>query len=379
MKRLGCAAFLLLCLLPGLALADGEVGVITKLSGDVELMRGDQVLAAEAGVNLMPDDVVRTGEDASVQIDMDDGSSFAMGANSSLHIKEYRMREDHSIVAAAIDKISGWMRFAVAKLYHADYYRFQMPTAVLGVRGTEGVLNVEGEGDNVQSNIMLDEGDVDVAERVEKGRLFGNRLRLRSGEYAYRHAGRMLLMRRHLPEQLRQRMPAFVKARLVRRVKFLKQRGIRPRRIEGRLFRMHRREPKGPVMRRMEQPSMRRMQRPPAMRLRGPATRRMQRPMMRRMENPPGMRLQGPAMRQMEKPSAMQRMESQPGMMRPEKPAMRQAEKPVLKQQGGPATMQQDDSATMQQDGAVTRAPAGPAARPLLKERRRRLLQFRSN
>jgi hypothetical protein len=332
MRRFAVAVFVLLSLLPGLALAEGEVGVITEVSGEAELMRGDQVLAAEAGVNLMPGDVVRTGDDATVQIDMDDGSSFAMGAKSSLHIKEYRMREDHSIIAAAIDKISGWMRFAVAKLRQADYYRFQMPTAVLGVRGTEGVLNVEGEGDNAQSNIMLDKGDVEVAERVENGRLFGNHLRLRDGEYAYRRAGRMLLMQRHFPERLRQRMPAFVKARLVRRVRFLKRRGIRPRRIEGRLFRMHRR----PIMRRMERPAMRRMERPSEMRPEGPA--------MRRMGGQPGMRPEGPAMRRKK----------------------------------APATMQQDGSETMQQDGSTTRQLEGPKAKRL-KERRRRFLRFRSN
>jgi hypothetical protein len=242
MRRFVLSVCVLLCWLPGTALADGEVGVITQVSGEAELMRGDQVYAAEIGVNLLPGDIVRTGDNATAQIDMDDGSSFAMGADSSLRVHEYRMRQDHSIIAAAIDKISGWMRFAVAKLRHADYYRFQMPTAVLGVRGTEGVLNVEGVGDSAQSNIMLDKGDVDVAEGVKNGRLFGKRLRLRDGEYAYRRAGRILSMRRHFPEQLQRRMPAFVKARLERRVRFLKRRGIRPRRIEGRSFRRHRRD-----------------------------------------------------------------------------------------------------------------------------------------
>jgi hypothetical protein len=241
MRRLIWAVFVLLVWAPGLALADGEVGVITEVSGDAELMRGDQVLAAETGVNLIPGDVVRTGDDATMQIDMDDGSSFALGAKSSLRVQEYRMREDHSIVAAAIDEISGWMRFAVAKLRQADYYRFKMPTAVLGVRGTEGVLNVEGEGINLQSNVMLDKGDVEVAEHVDNGRLSGNRVRLTDGEYAYRRVGRMLAMQRHFPERLQQRMPAFIKARLMRRVRFLKRRGIEPRRIEGRLFRMDRR------------------------------------------------------------------------------------------------------------------------------------------
>jgi hypothetical protein len=242
MRRLIWAVFVLLVWAPGLALADGEVGVISEVSGDAELMRGDQVLAAEAGVNLMPGDVVRTGDDATMQIDMDDGSSFALGAKSSLRVQEYRMREDHSIVAAAIDEISGWMRFAVAKLRQADYYRFKMPTAVLGVRGTEGVINVEGEGADLQSNIMLDKGDVEVAEHVDNGRLSGNRVRLTDGEYAYRRVGRMLAMERHFPERLQQRMPAFVKARLIRRVRFLKRRGIEPRRIEGRLFRDRRRD-----------------------------------------------------------------------------------------------------------------------------------------
>jgi hypothetical protein len=347
MRRFIYAVLVLLAWHPGLALADGEVGVITEVSGEAELLRGDQVLAAETGVNLMPGDVVRTGDDASAQIDMDDGSSFAMGANSSLRIHEYRMRQDHSIIAAAIDKISGWMRFAVAKLRQADYYRFQMPTAVLGVRGTEGVLNVEGEGSSAQSNIMLDKGNVEVAERVANGRLAGNRLRLKSGEYAYRRFGRMLSMRRHFPEQLRRRMPAFVRARLVRRVRFLKRRGIRPRRIEGRLFRMQRRQ----GIRRMERPTMRRMQRPGMRRMQRPGMRRMQRPGMRRMQRP-----------------GMRRMENQPGMMRQARPATRQAERPALKQQDGADSTQHHESATQQR----------PAAKRLLKNRRR-FLRFRGN
>lgn len=269
MRRFVYVVLVLLAWHPGLALADGEVGVITEVSGEAELLRGDQALAAETGVNLMPGDVVRTGDDATVQIDMDDGSSFAMGARSSLRIHEYRMHKDHSVIAAAIDKISGWLHFAVAKLRHADYYRFQMPTAVLGVRGTEGVLNVEGEGSSAQSNIMLDKGNVEVAERVTNGRLAGNRLRLKSGEYAYRHFGRMLSMRRHFPEQLRRRMPAFVRARLVRRVRFLKRRGIRPRRIEGRLFRQHRRERQRMVPGRFRQGERRQMMQQRGMQGRG--------------------------------------------------------------------------------------------------------------
>ena len=224
----------LICLSSGLAYA--YVGVITDVSEKVELQRGEDVFAAQAGVNVESGDTLHSGEKSAVQVDMDDGSALSLGANSSLRIDGYRMREDKSVIAASIAVVSGWLRFAVAKLRRQDSsYRFHMPTAVLGVRGTEGVLEVTGEGGNMESHVLLESGEVDVAEQVKEGRLHGARFVLRPGEYASRRSGRMLRRFLRAPAAFRTRMPARLKLRLVRRVRMLKRRGVSPRRIRSML------------------------------------------------------------------------------------------------------------------------------------------------
>jgi len=221
----------LTCLFATAAFA--HVGVVTEVAGSIELQRGEDVFAAQSGVDVMPGDVLRSGKESSVQVDMDDGSILSIGASSTLQIDDYKLREDKSVISASIALVSGWLRFAVAKLRQQDSsYRFHMPTAVLGVRGTEGVLEVTGEGDKVESHAMLEEGEVDVAEEVEKGRLRGARVVLRPGQYASRRHGRVLKMLRRVPFAFRNRMPARLRAKLIRRIRMLKHRGVPPRRIK---------------------------------------------------------------------------------------------------------------------------------------------------
>jgi len=220
----------LACLLATEAFA--HVGVVTEVTGSIELQRGEDVFAAESGVDVMPGDVLRSSKESSIQVDMDDGSILSIGANSALQIDDYKLREDKSVISASIALVSGWLRFAVAKLRQQDSsYRFHMPTAVLGVRGTEGVLEVTGEGDKVESRVMLEEGEVDVAEEVRKGRLRGARVVLRPGQYASRRHGRVLKMLRRAPFAFRNRMPARLRARLVHRIRMLRRRGVSPRHI----------------------------------------------------------------------------------------------------------------------------------------------------
>jgi len=220
----------LMCLSATAAFA--HVGVVTEVTGTIELQRGEDVFAVESGVDVLPGDVLRSNGESSVQVDMDDGSILSIGADSTMEINDYHLREDKSVVSASIALVSGWLRFAVAKLRQQDSsYRFHMPTAVLGVRGTEGVLEVTGQGDKVESHAMLEEGKVDVAEEIREGRLRGARIVLRPGQYVSRRRGRVLRMLRQTPFAFRNRIPARMRARLVHRIRMLRRRGVPPRRI----------------------------------------------------------------------------------------------------------------------------------------------------
>ena len=219
--------FLTLC--SGIAMA--SIGVVTEVSGLVELERASESFALTEGVNINAGDIVSTDNDASVQIDMDDGSMLSLGENSQIHIRDYVLREDKSVLSASVDLAVGWLRFAVAHLRSAGRYQIQMPTAVLGVRGTEGLLQVEPEDGYFSSHVVMDEGRVELAERQEKGRLLGTRIFLNAGEYAERQHDGRLLKSHQAPAWLVAAISKRMKKRLIRRSMLLKKRGVLPRKL----------------------------------------------------------------------------------------------------------------------------------------------------
>jgi len=210
-----------------------QIGVVTEVSGDVTVQRdGDQYNLAP-GVELYSKDIIRSDSDASAQFEMDDGSMISISSNAEVKIADYKLREDKSVVSATIDLVSGWLRFAVVKLRERDSaYSFNMPTAVLGVRGTEGIIEVTGSGETAATQVMLEEGEVELAEKIRKGRFSGQKIRLKPGQFAERKFGRILLKRAKMSAAFKKRIPARLKTKLKRRIKLLKRRGVSPRKIK---------------------------------------------------------------------------------------------------------------------------------------------------
>lgn len=57
-----------------------------------------------------------------------------------------------------LDVLTGWLRFAVAKLTPAARYTIDSPIMTVGMRGTEGVIQVGMD----TGDFALDEGAVDI-------------------------------------------------------------------------------------------------------------------------------------------------------------------------------------------------------------------------
>ncbi len=212
--------FLALCLFT--IWAQAAVGVITEVDGEVRLQRGDALFAAAAGVDVEEDDVIETGANAGVQIEMGDGSLFKLGPESRMLLSDYKLDADHGVLDAGIDMLSGWLRFAVGKLRRPDSrYEFNTPTMTIGVRGTEGVIEAVPE----HSSLLLEEGEV-VTRAGDAGSM-----PVRAGEFIERRRAQPFHRPAAVPPAFRQRMPGLVHARMARRAQLLQQRGVPPRRI----------------------------------------------------------------------------------------------------------------------------------------------------
>jgi len=228
MKKLFFSLFFILAIgiFPAFALAG--VGVATDVQGSVFLTRDHHLFQMEKGVEVEAKDTVQTSADSYVQLDMDDGSILSMGSNSTMHLSSYDLREDKSVVSAAVNLFSGWMRFAVSKLHKQNSsYRFAMANAVLGVRGTEGLLNVKGSGGDATSSLLLKSGKVDMAEQLIGGRLQGHIVHVTAGEFASRRGTQSLRKQPAPPASFTQRIPSDLQHAL--KPGDTSTRGVRPR------------------------------------------------------------------------------------------------------------------------------------------------------
>lgn len=209
------------------ALAE-SVGVFTVTRGPVQVLRAENYLAAAPGVEVQSDDILETGKAASAQVDMEDGSVLKLGPETRVSLSDYKLDSSKSVVSATLDVLSGWLRFAVAKLKPQGRYSFNTPVLTIGVRGTEGTI----EAQNEQGGLHLEEGAVDVAPLGPD--IAGLQpIRVTSGEFIQRLRGQQLAKLPQPPAAFQKRLPPIVQEKLTRRAQDLKERGVPPRVIRA--------------------------------------------------------------------------------------------------------------------------------------------------
>jgi hypothetical protein len=123
-----------------------DIGQIKIVNGQVSIERAGQTIPAVVGMRVQTSDAVRTGADGSVGITMSDDSSLSAGPNSVFSFERYAFdtttnkgQFDTSLRRGSLAVISG----RIAK-ESPDAMKVRTPAAMLGVRGTEFVVSVDG-------------------------------------------------------------------------------------------------------------------------------------------------------------------------------------------------------------------------------------------
>ncbi|MDR3323217.1 MAG: FecR family protein [Zoogloeaceae bacterium] len=128
------------------AFADDTAGTVKRVSGDVQIERGAEKIRAEPGMSLRVADKVRTGADSAVGITLKDETLLSTGANSLLSLDKFSF--DQTTYAGEIKATltRGKLAVSTGKLAKTtpENVEFHTPDSILGVRGTEFVLEVDG-------------------------------------------------------------------------------------------------------------------------------------------------------------------------------------------------------------------------------------------
>jgi hypothetical protein len=130
--------------LPGAAIAS-EAGLIKVSRGSVQLQRGGAKVPATVGTAIRTSDVIVTGADGSAGITFTDNSLVSVGPNSVFAIDKYRFDTtthdgefEGNLKQGRLAAVSGKM-----VKQSPESMKIRTPSAVMGVRGTEFVVQVD--------------------------------------------------------------------------------------------------------------------------------------------------------------------------------------------------------------------------------------------
>lgn len=134
---------------PGFAGAGEAAGMIKVVKGMASIERDGKRQPASVGMPVEVADRIRTGADGSVGITLRDNTLLSAGPNSLVVIDKFAFDQTTQDGKMSVGIRRGTLSVASGKIAKRtpESVDFHTPTSVLGVRGTEFVVEVAGDRD----------------------------------------------------------------------------------------------------------------------------------------------------------------------------------------------------------------------------------------
>jgi hypothetical protein len=145
---LGCAIALAISLAGFAARADDAIGQVKKSSGDVKVQHKNQPIEPlKIGDHVMQSDIILTGVSSTVGITFTDSSMMSLGPNSKLALSQYRFDPTTHVGVFNSVLSQGTLAAKSGQIVQQtpEAMHITTPAALLGVRGTEFVVRVDGK------------------------------------------------------------------------------------------------------------------------------------------------------------------------------------------------------------------------------------------
>lgn len=135
--------------LSGAAVGGELAGMVKTSSGQVTIERGSARIAAQVGTPIETEDKLRTGANGAVGVTLRDDTLLSAGPNSLIVIDKFSFDSKTQGGSMSIGVRKGKVSVATGRIAKQtpESVDFRTPTSVLGVRGTEFVVEVS-EGSN---------------------------------------------------------------------------------------------------------------------------------------------------------------------------------------------------------------------------------------
>jgi hypothetical protein len=131
------------------ARAAEQAGMVKVSKGTVSIERDGKRMAADVGTPVLVADRVRTGADGSVGVTLRDSTLLSAGPNSLIVIDKFVYDNTTQDGKISVGVRKGTLSVASGRIAKRtpESVDFHTPTSILGVRGTEFVIEVEGGSD----------------------------------------------------------------------------------------------------------------------------------------------------------------------------------------------------------------------------------------
>jgi hypothetical protein len=122
-----------------------DIGLVKVSKGAVQIQRGAEKLPVKVGTALQTSDVVITGADGSAGITFTDNSLVSVGPNSVFAIDKYRFDSTTHAGEFEGNLRQGRLAAVSGKMVKQspESMKIRTPSAIMGVRGTEFVVQVD--------------------------------------------------------------------------------------------------------------------------------------------------------------------------------------------------------------------------------------------
>ncbi len=122
-----------------------RIGTFKQVQGETWVGTTDARRAVQPGDGLRATERVGTGRDGSAVIVLRDGTALTVGPNSLLDLSRFQFDATTQQGNVLLDLLQGSMRVVTGLLakVNPDLFKVQTPTAVVGVRGTDFIVETQ--------------------------------------------------------------------------------------------------------------------------------------------------------------------------------------------------------------------------------------------
>jgi hypothetical protein len=118
---------------------------VKSVRGDVKLLSGAAARPVSAGDAIAPIDRLETGADSGASVVLRDGTAVVVGPASRLDVKEFHFDPTTQEGGMLVSLLRGSLRMVTGLIgkAHPDAVRVETPTAVIGIRGTDFIVQTD--------------------------------------------------------------------------------------------------------------------------------------------------------------------------------------------------------------------------------------------